>query len=70
MNNREIRTRVHDAPLFKIRTPRCEDGKRSIGYFRAEGWNTLTPILSNSESYREFKKLQKVNMLLPLKNIA
>ena len=28
LNNREIRTRAHDAPLFKVVMPRCEAFKR------------------------------------------
>ena len=69
LNKREIRTRAHDAPLFKIIIPRCEAVKRSVGYFGAERWNALTPNVRNTNSYQEFKKLQKRDMLLPLNQI-
>ena len=33
LNNREIRTRAHDAPLSNVTIPRYEAFKRSVGYF-------------------------------------
>ena len=69
LNTREIRTRAHDAPLFEVMIPRGEAVKRSVGYFGAEGWNALSPNLRNTDTYQEFKKIQKSSMLLPLQNI-
>ena len=66
MNNREIRTRAHDAPLFNVTIPRCEAFKRSIGYFGSEEWNGLSPTVRNTDSYLAFKFLQKKLMLAPL----
>ena len=63
LNNREIRTRAHDAPLFKVSVPRCEAFKRSVGYFGAVAWNDLTPNVRNVISYGEFKHKRKVEML-------
>ena len=34
LNNREIRTRAHDAPLFAVTIPRCAAFQHSAGYFR------------------------------------
>ena len=66
LNNREIRTRAHDAPLFEISIPRCEAFKRGIGYFGAVNWNELPPAVRNTATFLAFKKLQKENMLRPL----
>ena len=65
LNLREIRTRAHDAPLFKVQVPRCEAFKRSVGYFGFDMWNTLSPALRNTDSFLAFKLLQKKEMLLP-----
>ena len=43
LNDREIRTRAHDAPLFTVTVPRCEAFKHSVGYSGAIGWNDLPP---------------------------
>ena len=48
LNNREIRTRAHDAPLFKTKIPRCEAYKRSIGYRGSTKWNGLPPDIRNT----------------------
>ena len=69
LNNREIRTRAHDAPLFEVTIPRCEAFKRSVGYFGAVKWNELPPATRNIHNYSEFKQFQKNHMLLPLTRI-
>ena len=66
LNNREIRTMAHDAPLFDTRVPRCEAYRRSVGYFGATKWNNLPPVIRNTATYLAFKKLQKERMLRPL----
>ena len=70
LNNREIRTRAHDAPIFEIKVPRCEAFKRSVGYFGAEEWNSLPPGLRNTDSYVKFKDTQKKDMLSNLANLV
>ena len=70
LNNREIRTRAHDAPLFQVNIPRCEAFKRSVGYFGSVLWNELTPIVRNINSYQEFKLKQKKDMLLSLNRLV
>ena len=69
MNNREIRTRAHDAPLFNVKTPRCEAFKRSIGYFGAVAWNELSPETRNIDTFALFKHSQKQKAIQPLKAI-
>ena len=70
LNNREIRTRAHDAPTFNIAIPRCEAFKRSVGYHGSEEWNSLPPDIRNIESYQKFKERQKRDMLLGLANLV
>ena len=69
LNNREIRTRAHDAPLFDISVPRCEAYKRSVGYYGAAAWNEISPVIRNTDTYLKFKYLQKLKMLQPLEHI-
>ena len=66
LNNIEIRTRAHDAPLFEVPIPRCEAYKRSVRYFGATCWNGLPPDIRKKHSYLEFKHIQKAKMLSPL----
>ena len=59
LNNREIRTGAHDAPLFKVVTPICEAFKRSIGYFGSSGWNKLPVATRKIDSFSAFKNNKK-----------
>ena len=69
LNNREIRTRAHDAPLFEVSIPRCKSFKCSIGYFGAVSWNNLSPDVRNTPNYLAFKHVQKLKMLSPRSQI-
>ena len=69
LNNREIRTRAHDAPLFEVKIPRSEAFKRSIGYFGAVSWNNLPPKTRNIGDFLAFKHAQTIKMLSPLTRI-
>ena len=66
LNLTQIRTRAHDAPLFKVKIPRYESFKRSVGYSGSVLWNNLAPDSRNIDTYLKFKNLQKNNMLSPL----
>ena len=66
LNTREIRTRAHDAPLFIVPVPRSEAFKRSVSYFGSVSWNNLLPVIRNTDSFLNFKKIQKSTMLQPL----
>ena len=70
LNNREIRTRAHDAPIFNVQIPRCEAFKRSVGYFGAVEWNNLPPDMRNMDPYLVFKFHNRKEMLKPLEHIA
>ena len=69
LNTREIRTRAHDAPIFNTKVPRCEAFRRSVQYAGSVMWNSLTPQERNIPSYKQFKEVQKRNMLAPLEQI-
>ena len=69
INNKEIRTRAHDAPLFNVTIPRCEAFKRSVGYFGSVEWNKQIPSIRNIDAYLAFKFHQKKEMLRPLDEI-
>ena len=70
LNNREIRTRAHDGPLFNVQIPRCEAFKRSVGYFGSVEWNDLPPEVRNREPFLVFKYFNKKEMHKPLELIA
>ena len=66
LNNRDIRTRAHDAPLFNVSVPRCETYRRSVSYSGGTAWNNLSPEALNEDCYLAFKYHQKKNMYMPL----
>ena len=70
LNNKQIRTRAHDAPLYDIKVPRCEAFKRSVCYHGGIEWNTLPSDVRNSNEYVKFKQLQKKEMLAPLAGLV
>ena len=47
LDNREIRTRAHDAPLFKVEVPRVETYKRVVRYAGSLQWNNLPANVCN-----------------------
>lgn len=59
IDNRELITRYHDAPLFKIERPNCELYKQSIKYKGSIEWNNLDSNIRNIASYIAFKNYQK-----------
>ena len=64
MDKRNIRTRAHDAPLFKINIPKNEAYKRLIMYAGALQWNNLDKDTRNIASYDMFKSKQKLIMAM------
>ena len=56
---RDIRTRAHDAPLFKVPIPKLEAFKRSMVYAGSVQWNSLPADVRNIKSYHAFKAKQK-----------
>ena len=63
MDGRNISTRAHDAPLFKLKVPRVEAYKRSVEYVGSLCWNTLPSELRNIKDSKIFKARQKAIML-------
>ena len=63
VNNRNVRTRAHDAILFITVKPNNEKCKRSVLYKRALSWNSLPVNERNIEKYENFKTVQKKKLL-------
>ena len=61
-DGRDIRTRAHDAPLFKVGIPKGEAFKRSVVYAGSCQWNSLPAELRSIESYDVFKAKQKMQL--------
>ena len=62
VDKRDIRTRAHDAPLFKIEIPTVEAYKRSIQYAGALQWNSLNKEIRGIDNFQNFKAKQKSTM--------
>ena len=63
MDNRDIRTRAHDAPLFSVNIPNVEAYKRSVEYAGSVRWNNLDKELRGIKDSKVFKAKQKSLML-------
>ena len=59
LNQRNIRTRLHDAPVFSTSKPILEKYKANVFYYGAVLWNNLRPSIRNIETYDKFKATQK-----------
>ena len=59
---RDIHTRQHDAPLFKVPHPNNEAFKRSVLYYGANTWNNLPTATRLIRDYLPFKAHQKKQM--------
>ena len=55
LNNRNVRTRLHDAPVFITQKPILERYKRNVFYQGAMKWNNLSSAIRNIETYDKFK---------------
>ena len=62
IDNRNIRTRAHDAPLFRLDIPKNEAYKRSIRYAGALQWNNLDIDTCKIPNFKMFKARQKQEM--------
>ena len=63
MDVRPIRTRAHDAPLFKVAVPKNETYKRSVMFLGATKWNSLPADTRNIKNLAAFKDKQRRIML-------
>ena len=59
VDQRDIRTRLHDAPTFLTKIPNLEAYKRAVEYSGAVAWNKLPPHMREIESSAVFKNRQK-----------
>ena len=59
INNRDVRTRLHDAPVFITKKPNNEKYKQNVFYYGAIKWNNFPVNVRNTESYEKFKFVQK-----------
>ena len=59
LNKRNVRTRMHDAPVFLTIKPNVEKYKNNVFYYGALKWNNLHVDIRNIESYDKFKCVQK-----------
>ena len=59
LNVRNLRTRLHDAPVFLTVKPGCEKYKTNVFYKGATLWNSLPTHTRNIETYNVFKATQK-----------
>ena len=62
MDERDIRTRQHDAPLFLVNIPHNEAFKRSVQYSGSVTWNNLSVETRSLDNYQLFKFHQKRSM--------
>ena len=60
LGNRDIHTRLHDAPVFKVDVPQKESFKRSVHYAGVTIWNSLPVNERNLNNYFAFKMRQKL----------
>ena len=58
-DNRDIRTRAHDAILYTTKFPLCEKYKHNIFYYGARLWNELPVKERKIVEYVNFKHVQK-----------
>ena len=63
VDSRDIRTRAHDAPLFKVKIPKLEIYKRSVEYAGAVQWNGLDTHVRETATLQQFKSKQKAQMM-------
>ena len=68
VDDRDIPTRAHDAPMCKVKVPKIETYKRSVEYAGAVRWNSLPVNIRNTDDLAKFKRLQKNVMLNSLRN--
>ena len=59
LNTRNIRTRLHDAPVFNTIKPLCEKYKANVYYKGALMWNGLPVHIRNIEQCNSFKENRK-----------
>ena len=59
LNQRNVRTRLHDAPVFVTSKPNCEKYKSNVFFNGALCWNELPVETRNIETYEKFKNVRQ-----------
>ena len=62
VDDRNIRTRAHDAILYITVLPRCEKFKCNVFYYGARLWNQLPVLERRIEKYTNFKNVEKAKV--------
>ena len=70
LDTRNINTRAHDAPLFRIKIPKNETYKRSVEYAGSMRWNALPPEVRGIANQIELKKQAEENTVSLYSQIA
>ena len=68
VDDRPIRTRAHDAILYKTVRPNNEKYKRNVFFYGARMWNDLPVKERKTETYEAFKSVRKIKPLFQLCN--
>ena len=66
VDDRPIRTRAHDAILYKTVRPNNEKYKRNVFYYGARMWNDLPVKERKTQTYEAFKSVQKNKAILSI----
>ena len=59
VNKRNVRTRLHDPPVFITKKTNNEKYKQNVFYYGAVKWNDMPINVRNIETYDKFKSVQK-----------
>ena len=70
VDERDIQTRRHDAPLFKVDFPNKEPFKRSVKYHGSNTWNNLPVATRSIDDYFAFKHSQKKILIQAIPSIS
>ena len=62
-DERDIKTRAHDAPLFRVKIPNLTSYKRSVEYAGSVQWNNLPVDIRGIANLEAFKLKQKSLMI-------
>ena len=68
VNNRNVRTRAHDAVLFQTTKPNSEKYKKNVFYKGALAWNSLNVQVRKAQTYMNIKNIlnqQLITALVP-----
>ena len=68
VNNRNVRTRAHDAALFQTTKPNSEKCKKNVFFKGALAWNSLSVQVRKAQTYMNIKDMlnqQLITAIVP-----